>query len=67
MTKIGCIRLVWEGDKKYKFSFLLCEGPLSWSNEGGGVGIAEAGYEKKILPLHPFQNPVNAPDCFDCF
>ena len=27
-TKIGCIRLVWAGDKKYNFSFLLCAGPL---------------------------------------
>ena len=31
------------------------------------MGIAEAGHEKKILPLHPFQNPVNAPVCFDLF
>ena len=28
-TKTGCIRLVWAGAKKYKFSFLLCAGPLS--------------------------------------
>ena len=29
-TKIGCIRLVWAGAKKYKFSFLLCAGPLKF-------------------------------------
>ena len=28
-TMIGCIRLVWAGAKKYKFSFLLCAGPLT--------------------------------------
>ena len=28
-TKIGCIRLVWAVAKRYKFSFLLCAGPLS--------------------------------------
>ena len=28
-TKIGFIRLVWAGNKKYKFSFLLCAGPLT--------------------------------------
>ena len=27
-TKIGCIRLVWAGAKKYNFLFLLCAGPL---------------------------------------
>ena len=31
-TKIGCIRLVWAGAKKYKFSFLLCAGPLSFGD-----------------------------------
>ena len=28
VNKIGCIRLVWAGAKKYKFSFLLCADPL---------------------------------------
>ena len=28
-TMIGCISLVWAGAKKYKFSFLLCTGPLT--------------------------------------
>ena len=27
-TEIGCSGLVWAGAKKYKFSFLLCAGPL---------------------------------------
>ena len=29
MVKIGCIRLVWSGAKKYKFSFFQSTGPLS--------------------------------------
>ena len=33
-TKIGCIRLVWAGGaNNYKFSFLLCAGPLSSSKK----------------------------------
>ena len=37
-NKIGCIRLVWAGARKYNFSFLLCVGSLSmvhiyWSFE----------------------------------
>ena len=26
--KIGCIRLVWAGAKKYKFLFMLCAGTV---------------------------------------
>ena len=30
-TDIGCISLVCVGAKTYKFSFLLCAGPLSYA------------------------------------
>ena len=33
-TKIWCIRLVWAGTEKYRYSFLLCAGPLRCKYQG---------------------------------
>ena len=45
-TRIGSIRIVWAGAKKYKFSFLLRAGPLSFKC----ITAASCRVKRNILP-----------------
>ena len=56
-TKIGCISLVWAGANKYKFSLLLCTGPLSHCERMTNKTDACLGLE--FLTLILFQFAIN--------